>query len=356
MENRQSGKRMAQKVLEPIEKKANRTAKDSVFVDLFERPEYLIQLYRILHPEDVETTEDDLTVVTLESLMLKGRYNDLGFLVSNRLVILVEAQSTWSVNIVVRFLLYIADTYNRYILRNDLNLYGSKGIDLPVPELYVVYTGARKNCPEVITLSGDVFGHDCDVEVRAKVIRDSHQGDILNQYIAFSRVFDKQVKLHELTRDAVEETLRICRDENILREYLRNEEVEDIMITLADKERELRLFLKSEREEARSEGHEEGFKEGHEEGHEEGFKEGREEGHEEGFKEGREEGHEEGFKEGHEEGRKEGREEGHEESMEVISYLLARNRIEDLERVSHDPEYMKQILEEIEAQKLASEE
>lgn len=52
MKEKAAEKRMAENVLEPIEKKGNRTAKDSVFVDLFERPEYLIQLYRILHPEE----------------------------------------------------------------------------------------------------------------------------------------------------------------------------------------------------------------------------------------------------------------------------------------------------------------
>ena len=32
--------------------KAKKTAKDSVFRDLFENPTYLLQLYQVLHPED----------------------------------------------------------------------------------------------------------------------------------------------------------------------------------------------------------------------------------------------------------------------------------------------------------------
>ena len=137
-EHDRSPKSMAEKVLLPLDDKVNRNAKDSIFVDLFDRPEYLFQLYKVLHPEDTESKEEDLTIVTLESLLLKQRYNDLGFIVGNRLMILVEAQSTWSPNIVVRFLLYIADTYNRYIEKNDLDLYTTKKIQLPVPELYVV--------------------------------------------------------------------------------------------------------------------------------------------------------------------------------------------------------------------------
>ena len=38
---------------------AKYTIKDSVFTNLFQDKKYLIQLYRALHPEDTETTEDD---------------------------------------------------------------------------------------------------------------------------------------------------------------------------------------------------------------------------------------------------------------------------------------------------------
>ena len=139
--DKEQEKQMAEKVLIPLDDKVNRNAKDSVFVDLFAHPRYLLRLYRVLHPEDTESGEDDLTIVTLDNLLLKERYNDLGFLVGNRLIILVEAQSTWSLNILIRFLLYVADTYNRYIEGNDLNLYSGKTLTLPLPELYVIYTG-----------------------------------------------------------------------------------------------------------------------------------------------------------------------------------------------------------------------
>ena len=73
-EHDRSAKSMAEKVLLPLDDKVNRNAKDSIFVDLFDRPEYLFQLYQVLHPEDTESKEEDLTMVTLESLLLKQRY------------------------------------------------------------------------------------------------------------------------------------------------------------------------------------------------------------------------------------------------------------------------------------------
>ena len=199
---------MAEKLLEASEDKINRNIKDSVFCDLFGRPEYLIQLYRSLHPEDTETQEEDLTIVTLSRLFVREIYNDLGFLVGNRLLVLVEAQSSWSENIVVRFLMYLGETYRRYIEKNDLDLYTTKKVEIPKPELYVIYTGDRKEKPETISLRDSFFGgtYSC-VEVEAKVIYDSKKGDILNQFITFSKVFDQMRKQYpDDLRKAVQET------------------------------------------------------------------------------------------------------------------------------------------------------
>ncbi|MDO4988760.1 MAG: hypothetical protein Q4E17_07045, partial [Synergistes sp.] len=74
--------------------KPKHTTKDSVFKSLFSHSEYLLQLYRSLHPEDTEITETDITDITLESVLAGREYNDLGFTVKDKFIILVEAQST----------------------------------------------------------------------------------------------------------------------------------------------------------------------------------------------------------------------------------------------------------------------
>ncbi len=52
-----------------------------------------------------------------------------------------------------------------------------------------------------------------------------------------------------MTRKAVTETIRICKDRNILREYLldREKEVVTIMMSLFDEEQILKSFIRSER-------------------------------------------------------------------------------------------------------------
>ena len=249
-------KQMAERLLEASEDKINRNIKDSVFCDLFGKPEYLIQLYRVLHPEDSETQQDDLTIVTLSRIIVREMYNDLGFLAGNRLLVLVEAQSSWSENIVVRFLPYLGETYRRYIEKNDLDLYSTKKVELPKPELYVIYTGDRKARPEKISLRQAFFGgEESSIEVEAKVIYDSAQGDILNQFITFSKVFDQMRRKHpDDKRKAVLETIRICQEKDVLAAYLSEEEAATVMFTFADQEREYSRALQKERAEGREEG------------------------------------------------------------------------------------------------------
>ena len=235
------------------EQVAKYTAKDSVFTSLFREPKYLLQLYQALHPEDHEATEDSIKNVTITNVLLDQYYNDVGFQIGEKIVILVEQQSSWSINIVVRCLLYLAQTYQEYFESTKQNVYGSKKLELPKPEMYVIYTGNRKTRPEYLYLSKEFFGGDDSVlDVKVKMIYDGKEGDIINQYVTFTKIYNEQVKLHGRTREAVLETIRICKDQNVLSEYLsgREKEVVDIMMTLFNEEYILKTYVESKEREA----------------------------------------------------------------------------------------------------------
>ncbi len=232
------------------EVKAKRTAKNSVFLDLFQNKSYLLKLYQTLHPEDKEATEESLTDVTIENVLTDNLYNDLGFIVHNKLMILVEAQSTWTMNILVRILLYLAQSYHEYFQRTRQDYYKSRKVKMPKPELYVIFTGNKGQKPDKILLSEEFFdGADIDIEVKAKVIYESDTDDIINQYIIFCKVFNEQTRQHGMTRKAVMETIRVCRDQNVLCDYLaeREREVVTIMMSLFDEEQIIKSFIRSER-------------------------------------------------------------------------------------------------------------
>lgn len=261
---------------------AKRTAKDSVFRDLFTQPDYLLALYRALHPEDRETGAGDLEIVTIERVVTDGEYNDLGFTAGGRLLVLVEAQSTWSANIVTRMLLYLAETYRRRIREADASLHDGAVVALPAPELYVVYTGDR-DVPDEVTFSGDVLGGAaCDVDARVHVLRGGTD-DVVGEYVEFARLFDGTMRDDALTAgEKVGEVMRRCAERGILEPYMerRRLEVEDIMFTLFDQERETRLYHERLKKQAQEEGHAEGYKEGRTEGRKAGHAEGRAEGRE----------------------------------------------------------------------------
>ncbi|MEY8518979.1 hypothetical protein AALC25_19210 [Lachnospiraceae bacterium 29-84] len=151
------------------EVKAKRTAKNSVFLDLFQNKSYLLKLYKTLHPEDEAATEDSLTDVTITNILTDNLYNDLGFIANNKLMVLVEAQSTWTVNILVRVLLYLAQSYHRYFQRTSQDYYKSRKVRMPKPELYVIFTGNKGRKPDKIVLSEEFFkGADMDLRSKPK--------------------------------------------------------------------------------------------------------------------------------------------------------------------------------------------
>ncbi len=230
------------------EVKTKRTAKNSVFLDLFQDKKNLLKLYKTLHPEDTDATEDTLDIVTIDNVLTDNLYNDLGIMEgNNRLLLLLEAQSSWTVNILIRILLYLAQSYHEYFERTSQSLYKSRKVKMPKPELYIIFTGNKGRKPDTISLSKEFFdGADIDIEVRAKVIYESDTEDIINQYIIFCKVFDKQRKLYGMTEQTVKETIRICKDRNILKEYLisREKEVVTIMMSLFDDEQIMKTYWK----------------------------------------------------------------------------------------------------------------
>ena len=244
-----------------MQKIPKRRIKDSVFTDLFQDKKYLLQLYQTLHPEDKEVKENQLEDITIKHVMVDGDYNDLGFSVGNRLMVLVESQSTWSYNIIIRALMYLVQTYHDYFQRTGQNLYSSKRVIMPRPELYVIFTGDRKIIPDTISLSKDFFeGENIAIEAEVKVLYQESE-DIIGQYIIFSKVYNEQRKKYGRTEDAIKETIRICKNRNVLKEYLesREKEVIGMMMTLFEEEQIMKAYTKDIMEQGIEQGMEQGI-------------------------------------------------------------------------------------------------
>ena len=126
------------------EEVAKKTIKASVFTDLFSIPKYACQLYHVFHPEENNVTDNDIRNINIRNILVNGPYNDLGFIVLERAIFLMEAQSTWSRHILLRECSYLIQTFIEIMTENEINIYGDKEFKLPIPEMYVLYTGDKK--------------------------------------------------------------------------------------------------------------------------------------------------------------------------------------------------------------------
>ncbi len=216
-----------------------RAVKDSVFSALFSEQEYLEQLCRILRPEVTDEELKQLELVTIRNVIVTDLYNDLAFTVGELMIFLIEAQSTWTVNILIRFVLYYAKELQRLISKKDLNVYAGKKLTIPKPIFYVVYTGSEPHNEEYISLADEFFGGDAfGLELKVKIIHQSENDNILDQYIKFTKVSDEQVKLKGRSRETAAEIIDICVENNILKDFLssRKKEVIDMLDILFDQE------------------------------------------------------------------------------------------------------------------------
>ena len=273
------------------------TARDSVFTFLCRRPEYLRELYLSLHPEDAGVREEDIRLVTLENVLINGQHNDLGFLVRDTLIVLAEAQTTYSPNLPLRLLLYIAETYKRLADERKWDLYSSGALEIPVPEFVVIYTGDRRNIPGRLRLSSLYKKTETppgsgvlDAEVR--ILRFRGKMDLIDQYVRFCEITAEKEKAFGRTQEAVDAIFQACLEEGILVPFLRTQEkeVRDIMTSLFDEKRIQEIHDNTVRQEGRTEGRAEGLREGEAKGRAEGEAKGRAEGKAEGRAEGRAEG------------------------------------------------------------------
>ena len=54
------------------------------------------------------------------------------------------------------------------------------------------------------------------MDAKIHVIRDGKPGDIVSQYVAFTKITDDQIRKYGRTKQTAEDIIRICLERNIL--------------------------------------------------------------------------------------------------------------------------------------------
>lgn len=106
----------------------------------------------------------------------------------------------------------------------------------------------------------------CSLSFALKRIHNN--GDIIQQYVRFTKVYNEQVGLYGRNAKAVAETLKICENEDVLADYLksREKEVSGIMLAFSDIDKQFDMYVNGEKKIAKEEGWIEGKAEGKAEG------------------------------------------------------------------------------------------
>ena len=246
-------------------KLVKRSAKSSVFTHLFTIPKYMRELYISLHPKDKEIKETELKDWTISNVLTNIQVNDLGILVRNKLILLVEAQSVWTLNILPRALEYLSESYNRYVQKTNQNIYGTKKVELPKPEIYLVYTSTKEIKKKTISLRKDFFEDGTyPIDIEIKVITIKNATKILKEYIEFTKILDKNNKKFGYTKKSITKTIDKCLKNDIMKEYLTKYEMEvyNIMTSIYSQEYATKMYGKEQYAEGRQEGIKQGKKEG----------------------------------------------------------------------------------------------
>ena len=247
--------------------KPNYTLKDSLFIDLFSDKMRLIQLYKSLIDDERQINPEDIEILTIQNIILRGIYNDLGFRVKDEIIILMEAQTTYTTNIVLRILFYLSETLKNYIIDSSENknlneLYNTKPRIIPKIKLFVVYTGDKIMQDHDLHLKDVMVENDIisDIDMKVRVLCTGNKKSILGQYILFTQIYTKQKKECKDIETAVKNTIEICMNDEILKEYLeyRKMEVQEMITAFTTQEEAFESFLKDEVKRGRKEGEEKG--------------------------------------------------------------------------------------------------
>ena len=243
----------------------NREYRDSVFVNLLTSDiKNLLSLCKAL---DKTITTDEIELIKLENTLYQGIKNDVSCKIGNRLIFLVEHQSTINENMPLRFLEYIARIYLEIL--DVRERYAKFLVEIPTPEFYVLYNGDENYPSEQELRLSDAFSQKDvrpQLELIVKVININFEGntellkecDILREYAEF--IYQVKINKIKYGKAGYDKAIRYCIKHNILKDYITShaKEVEGMLFA----EYDYNMDIQVQREECYNAGIKEGIKEG----------------------------------------------------------------------------------------------
>jgi len=226
----------------------NKKHKSSVFSTLFSDPEILREVYSAIEGFDIPPNAI-IDINTLSDAIYMKQINDISFSIDNRLVVLIEHQSTINFNVPVRLLMYVGRVYEQMLDRKKL--YQKNLIKIPMPEFIVLYNG-REPHPEYMKLKLSTAFENIEglkrqnndgypLELIVKIYNINHgfnkqilgKSKTLDSYSIFiSKIweYNKKLSLDKSMKAAIE----YCIENNILKDFLKRHGSEVVNMLFAE--------------------------------------------------------------------------------------------------------------------------
>jgi len=250
--------------------KANREFKNSVFTLLFNEEEAIRDISGAVGAMLGKEISPDTLIkkTTLQNVLSSGKLNDLSFVLDDKLIVLIEHQSTINKNMPLRMLHYISEIYNHLYDKKDL--YKREKIPIPKPVFIVLYNGEEDiEDFEEYWLSDLYKEFDkskeppyLELRVQVRNINKGHSVEIVDQspllrdYVAFVEEVREINREEGMTPElAMERAIENCIKKGILIKFLNQhkQEVMKMLVTEWDYDLEKEVL----KEEAHEKGREE---------------------------------------------------------------------------------------------------
>jgi hypothetical protein len=247
-----------------------REYKNNIFNTLFNDAEKLLSLYNAVTGSNLPL-DTSIKIATLDDVLFISWRNDVAFVLNDRIVVLVEHQSSICANMPLRLLLYLARVYEKIIEKNAI--YRSTLLKIPKPDFIVLYNGLDEFPDEITlrlsdaymkipeTLAG--FGGSLELEVRVLNINEGRNEAIVKKseelygYVRFIGKAREYLKAGLDSTTALTIASNDCIKEDILSDYLKEHASE--VINMLTAEWDINEAQKVWKEEGREEGREEGM-------------------------------------------------------------------------------------------------
>ena len=224
--------------------------KDRVFKFLFGNPEHkdwTLALYNAINGSDYNNP-DDIEFNTIDDAVYLGMKNDVSFIILDE-INLWEHQSTYNPNMPLRFFLYAAKLYEKYIADSYYYPYSSTLQTVPRPKCICFYNGTARQPERKILKLSDAFRGRADIEVLVTMLNINYgkneqlmkASQQLNEYAKLVDAIRQNNKVLKDLEAAIDKAIDEMPDDSSIKKFLllNRAEVKGMFLTEWDQEKVL---------------------------------------------------------------------------------------------------------------------